>query len=174
MHTKKLILLLCFVVGVSIGACSQTVSNATELKKFPIDNLDGIISKSEVQFDEKISSDGKGSLKIIATEPKVINLYEVRDIDIENALLLYQARVRTEDINGKVYLEMWCHFPGKGEFFSKGLQSPLTGTTDWKTVETPFILQKGQKPDYVTLNLVIDGTGTAWIDDISLTKGPLK
>jgi hypothetical protein len=167
-------LLICFFVGFCIGACSQSKTNATELKAFPVDNIDGIISKSAVQLDEEISSDGKGSLKIIATEPAVINLYEVRDIDIEDARLMYQARVRTENLDGQVYLEMWCHFPGKGEFFSRGLQSPLTGTTGWTTVEIPFFLQKGQKPDYVKLNLVINGTGTAWIDDIRLIKGPLK
>ena len=174
MYKKKLMMILCFSVVFCIAACTQSTTNATELKQFPVDNLDGIISQSGVQFDEKISSDGKGSLKIVATEPTVINLYEIRDINIENARLMYQARVRTENVDGQVYLEMWCHFTEKGEFFSRGLQSPLTGTTGWTTLETPFFLQKGQKPDYVKLNLVINGTGTVWIDDIRLVKGPLK
>ncbi|MCH8120599.1 MAG: hypothetical protein IIC00_12845 [Planctomycetes bacterium] len=68
---------------------------------------------------------------------------------------------------------MWCHFPGRGEYFSKGLMNPLTGTTDWTTEEIPFLLKKGQNPDNVKLNLVIDGKGTVWIDDIRLLKGPL-
>jgi hypothetical protein len=171
---KKLVFSVLIIVVLAIGACSQTKTNATELKNFPVDNLDGVILKSDVQLDKEISSDGNGSLKIIATKPTVVLLYEVKDIDIENARLMYQARVRTENVDGQVYLEMWCHFPGKGEFFSRGLQSPLTGTTDWTTVETPFFLQKGQNPDYVKLNLVINGKGTAWIDDIRLIKGPLK
>ena len=66
------------------------------------------------------------------------------------------------------------HFGDKGEFFSRGLQSPLSGTTDWSTGETPFFLKKGENPDNVKLNLVIDGKGTVWIDDIHLFKGPLK
>jgi len=88
--------------------------------------------------------------------------------------LLYQAKVRTKDIQGQVFLEMWCHFPGKGEFFSRSLQSPLSGTTEWTSIETPFFFKKGQKPDLVKLNLVINGNGTAWIDDIHLIKGPLQ
>lgn len=167
---KKLVFSMWCIVVIALVSCSQ----AKELKHFPVDNLDGVISKTDVQFDKEISSDGKGSLKINATQPTVINLYEVRDIDIENARLMYQARVRTENIDGQVYLEMWCHFPGRGEFFSRGLQSPLTGTKDWITVETPFFMRKGEKPDYVKLNLVINGKGTAWIDDIRLIKGPLK
>jgi len=88
--------------------------------------------------------------------------------------LIYQARVRTEGIEGQVFLEMWCHFPGKGDFFSRGLQTPLTGTTNWTTEEIPFFLKKGENPDNVKLNLVINGKGTAWIDDIRLLKGSLR
>ena len=173
---KKLGCIIYCVVVLALIACSQTktTATATELKNFPINNLEGVISKSDVQLDKEISSDGNGSLKIIATKPMVVLLYEVKDIDIENARLIYQARVRTENIEGQAFLEMWCHFPGKGEFFSRSLQSPLTGTTDWTTVETPFFLQKGENPDYVKLNLVINGKGTAWIDDISLTKRALQ
>jgi len=103
----------------------------------------------------------------------VIRLFEIGDIDVENARLIYQAKLRTEDVEGKVYLEMWNHFPNKGEFFSRSLQNPLTGTTDWVTEETPFFLKKGENPDNVKLNLVIDGKGTVWIDDIRLIKESL-
>ena len=132
------------------------------------------MTRSGVQFDKEVSSDGNGSLKIIATEPTVVRLFELGDIDIENARLIYQAKVRTEGVEGQVFLEMWCHFPGKGEFFSRGLQTPLTGTTNWTTEETPFFLKKGENPDNVKLNLVINGKGTAWIDDIRILKSPLQ
>jgi len=84
--------------------------------------------------------------------------------------LIYQAKVRTENVEGQVYLEMWCHFTGVGDFFSRGLMTTLTGTNDWTTVQTPFFLKKGENPDNVKLNLVINGKGTAWIDDIRLLK----
>jgi hypothetical protein len=145
----------------------------TEIKRFPLDNLEGIITRSGVQIDKQISNDGNGSLRITAIGPMVVRLFEVGNIDAENARLIYQAKLRTEGIEGKVYLEMWCHFPGKGESFSRGLQTPLTGTTVWTSEETPFFLKKGENPDNIKLNLVIDGKGTAWIDDIRLMKGPL-
>jgi len=146
----------------------------TELRRFALDNTEGLITQSGVRIDEQISSDGNGSLRIEAMEPTTIPLFETGDIDIENTRLIYQAKVRTENVEGQVYLEMWCHFPGKGEFFSRDLLSPLTGTTDWTTQETPFLLKKGENPDNVKLNLAIDGKGTAWIDDIRLLKAPLK
>jgi hypothetical protein len=161
------------MILVVIG-CSKPSQQVVEIKKFPVDSMEGIITQSGVEIDKAVSSDGKGSLRITATEPTVVRLFEVGDIDVENARLIYQAKVRTENVEGKVYLEMWCHFPGKGDFFSRGLQTPLTGTTGWTTEETLFFLQKGENPDNVKLNLVIDGKGTAWIDDIHLLKGPLK
>ncbi len=169
---KKFALGMCIIL-ILVG-CSKPSQEVVELKRFPIDNLEGIITQSGVQLDKEVSSDGNGSLKIIATEPTVVRLLELGDIDIENARLIYQAKVRTEGVEGQVFLEMWCHFPGKGEFFSRGLQTPLTGTTNWTTEETPFFLKKGENPDNVKLNLVINGKGTAWIDDIRVLKGPLK
>jgi hypothetical protein len=165
-----------FVLGavtLILAGCSQPSTQVTELKHFPLNNSEGIVTRSHVTFDQHISSDGRGSLRIDVTEPTVVRLFEVRGLDVENTRLIYQAKVRTEGVDGQVYLEMWCHFPGKGEFFSRSLQTPLSGTTDWTTEETPFFLKKGEKPDLLKLNLVIKGTGTAWIDDIRLLQGPL-
>lgn len=165
-------LFFCSAIFFIIIGCSKPAQQVSELKRFPIDSMDGIITQSGVQVDKAVSSDGNGSLKITTAAPTVIRLFETGDIDIENARLVYQARLRTEGVEG-MFLEMWCNFAGKGEFFSRGLQTPLTGTTNWTTEETPFFLKKGENPDNVKLNLVIDGKGTVWIDDIRLLKGPL-
>lgn len=174
MCIKNFTLCVSIVMILTVVGCSKPSNQVTELKRFPVDNLEGIITQSDVQIDEKISSDGNGSLQITATGPTVVRLFEVGDIDVENARLFYQAKVRTESVEGQVYLEMWCHFLGKGEFFSRGLQTPLTGTTEWTNVETLFFLKKGENPDNVKLNLVINGKGTIWIDNIRLLKGLLQ
>lgn len=173
MNFRKLALWICMMILVGVS-CSKPPQQVSELKRFPIESLEGVISQSGLQFDKEISSDGNGSLRITATEPTVARLFEVGDIDVEDARLIYQAKVRTEGVEGQVYLEMWCSFPGKGEFFSRGRQTPLTGTANWASEETPFFLKKGENPDNVKLNLVINGKGTAWIDDIRLLKGPLQ
>ena len=170
---RDLAFCVCMVLVFTFSACTQSSKQVTEIKRFPLDNLEGIITRSGVQIDKQISNDGNGSLRITAIGPTVVRLFEVGNIDAENARLVYQAKDRTKGVEGKVYLEMWCHFPGKGEFFSRGLQTPLTGTTVWTSEETPFFLKKGENPDNIKLNLVIDGKGTAWIDDIRLMKGPL-
>ncbi len=174
MNMRNLVFCVFVVMIFVAGGCSKQSDKVTVLKKFPVDNLNEIITQSGVGIVKDVSSDGNGSLRIIAKEPSIVRLFEVNDIDIEDARLIYQAKVRTGDVKGQVYLEMWCHFPGKGEFFSRGLDSPLTGTTNWATLQIPFFLKKGEKPDYIKLNIVINGTGTVWIDDVRLLKAPLQ
>jgi hypothetical protein len=60
------------------------------------------------------------------------------------------------------------------EDFARALQAPLSGSTEWTSQETLFFLKKGDNPDNVKLNVVIDGTGTVWVDDVRLIKGPLN
>lgn len=165
----------CLVVVLFVSAgCQKSPATAEVLKAIPVDSVDGVLTKDGVAFDSAVSSDGKGSLKITASQPTTVRLYEVKGVNVENARLIYRARVKAENVTGQAYLEMWCVFPGMGEFFSRSLQSPLTGTVDWSTIETPFFLEKGQKPELIKLNIVINGQGTVWIDDIALIKGPLK
>lgn len=171
---KKIATLLTCISLVGIISCSKPSQQAVEIKRFPIDSLDGIITQSGAQLDRENSSDGKGALRIAATGPTIVRLFETGDIDVENARLLYEAKVRSDGLDGPVYLEMWCHFPGKGEFFSRNPQAAVSGTSGWTSMSTPFFLKKGENPDNIRLNLVIEGKGTVWIDDIRLVKGPLE
>jgi hypothetical protein len=178
MPAKHLLPCLCVAIALVCIGCAKQSQEMFVLQGYPLDADAGIITQSDertnLSIDRVIFAEGTGSLKITATEPVTVQLFEVGDIDAEKARLIYQAKLRTEGVDGRVYLEMWCHFPDEGDFFSRGLETPLMGDTDWVTVETPFFLKKGQNPDNVKLNLVIEGTGWAWIDDIRLMKGPLK
>jgi hypothetical protein len=81
--------------------------------------------------------------------------------------------LQSQKLDGKAFLEMWVRLPGKGEFFSRGLDRPTSGTTSWTTIATPFFLRAGQKPDLIRLNLVVQGKKRVWIDDIHLMRAPL-
>ena len=164
---------ICLVLAL-ISACSTKSVEITELRHYPIDSLDGIITNSEVQIDKQITTDQNGSLRITVSKPTTVRLCETGDIDVENTRLVYQAKLRTDSVEGQVYIEMWCSFPGKGKFFSRGLQSQLSGTNDWTSQETPFFLRNGENPDNIKFNVVIDGKGTVWIDDIRLIKASMK
>jgi len=165
---------LPIITAIIIGGVMCAKTERGVIRNYPLDNLDGVIAHSNVSVDREITSDGNGSLRAEASAATTIPLFEISGVDIDNARIFYQARLRTADVIGQVYLEMLCHFPERGEFFSRGQATLLSGTTEWTSQEIPFLLRKGEKPDIIKLNLVINGQGTAWIDDIKLVRGPLN
>ena len=166
------LLVLAFVPVFSVSIWSQGTA-PVELKHFALDDLHGIHAVSGVKFDRQASADGKGSIRIEAQQSMTVPLFEVTDVNIDNATLIYQASLQSEKLDGRAFLEMWVRIPGKGEFFSRGLDRSVTGTMSWMTVATPFFLQDGQKPDLIRLNLVVEGKGRVWVDDIHLLRAPL-
>jgi hypothetical protein len=158
------------LIALALGACAKADLREGLIQQFPIRDLDGVLTQSGLKFDPGITSDGNGSIRVDADAPTTIRLYDVEPAKVEDTRLVYRAHLRTEDVRGQVYLEMWCAFPGAGEFFSRALHAPLTGTTEWTTQETPFFLKKGEVPNLVRLNLVITGPGTVWIDDLTLAR----
>ncbi len=165
--------ILLFVTAVMSG-CSSSSQRVIELKRFPMDSLDGIITRSGAELDTDNSSDGKGSLRVIAKGPETIRLFEVNDLDAEDGRLIYQAKLRAKGLAGQTYLELRCHFPDGEEVLSTDAQVILTGTTGWVTSQTSCFVKKGERPDVIKLNLVINGRGTVWIDDVRLMKGPFQ
>ena len=172
MHVHTFRVLLVFLAAATWVSCSRPPMAEEPLFRAPVGDLSHVLTKTGVEFDPGTTSDGSGSIKITATDSATVRLYEVGDIDVENARLVYRARIRTDGVQGQVYLEMWCRFPGQGEFFSRALHAALTGSTGWTSQETPFLLERGQNPDHVALNIVITGRGTVWVDDIALVKAP--
>ncbi|MDQ1349769.1 MAG: hypothetical protein QG657_70 [Acidobacteriota bacterium] len=176
MKKKYFALFVVAAVMLVMAACTKKtteVTGITELKHFPIDSIDEVITKSGVVIDKAVSTDGNGSLRVDAAPGRtVVLLFEIQNINIDNARLVYQAKVRTENVEGLVYLEMWCGFTGYGESFSRNMGTVMSGSNEWTTVMAPFFLKAGEKPQYVKLNLVVEGKGTAWIDDVRLFKAP--
>jgi hypothetical protein len=171
------VLIAAMLVAGCSGKKSEETTEVTEptvLKEYPIAGTNDALTQSGVEADTAVTADGNGSLRITADQPTTVRLYETGDLDVEGARIVYQAKLRTEGVQGKVYLEMWCNFAGRGEYFARALQAPLSGSTEWTSQETLFFLKKGDNPDNVKLNVVIDGTGTVWVDDVRLIKGPLN
>jgi|SRR6516162_10614322 hypothetical protein len=132
--------------------------------------------KTFTTADHTISKalNAKGDAWIVKSSTnQVIRLFEVSEPAVEDCMLIYRAKLKTEDLSGPAYLEMWCRFPKFGEAFSRGLDNQVTGSNDWASYQTPFFLKKGEKPDLVKLNVVVRGTGKVWIKDVELLKAPL-
>lgn len=160
-----LVLAMIFVVS-----CAEPEVEPVLVAEFPADNEEGLVDSFLVVFDDSVTSDGNGALRVSAVEPLKAKLYELGDVDVEDAVLVYRAKVRTRDVDGHAYVEMLCEFPDDIGHFSRAVENPLYGTTEWTLQETSFDLAPGENPVNVRLNLVINGTGTAWIDAIRVWK----
>ncbi|PWU07959.1 MAG: hypothetical protein C5B50_30645 [Verrucomicrobia bacterium] len=148
----------------SPGAVGQATS-VRELASFQ-PGRDTPISQDAVVADDTWVINSPG--------PQVFRLFEVQNPGVENCTVLYQARLKSEGVVGRAYLEMWCHAPGVGEFFSKGLDKTLSGSNGWASYEIPFYLKAGQKADLIKLNLVFEGSGKVFIKDVKVMAGPAQ
>ena len=147
------------------------LAQGNELTKLALDDAPSL--GTTVSTDPTVKQEGNGSIRISTVWPTTICLGEVQELNVENAQIIYRAKVKSEKLEGTVFLEMWCHVGGR-QYFSRGLNSVVTGTMDWRTLQTLFFLQPGQNAKKATLNIVINGKGTVWVDDVHLLKEPLK
>ena len=122
-----------------------------------------------VEVDETSPAKGEAALKVHydGVGPVSITLIEVDDPGLENCMLLYEAWIRSEDVQAPAYVEMLCAI-GSGEFFSRALNQAVEGTTEWKKTQTPFRLELGQRPSRVKLGIRMEGPGTVWVDEIRM------
>ena len=157
-------------IGAITCLWASTPVSASEVLTLNLDSSDAL--GTIVSVDQNVKFEGKGSIRVSTKWPTTICLGQISGLNIENTRLVYQARVKSEDLEGDAFLEMWCKV-GSGQYFSRGLTSTISGTKDWQTIRTAFILNKGQKAQTVTLNLVINGLGTVWVDDIQLAEKSL-
>jgi predicted Ser/Thr protein kinase len=169
-----LVYLALFVTKPSIRQHRTDTSRSAIQPAFPLD--DQAVELRAFGPDESVLSSNAvlngDAWTITSAGTQTVRLFEVTGLEAEDCMLVYQAQMRSRGLTGKAYLEMWCRFPSLGEFFSRGLHNPLTGTTDWEARMTPFLLEAGQRPDRVRLNLVIEGAGEVRIKDISLGRAP--
>jgi hypothetical protein len=154
----------------AVAACAPKPVGEQVLFSEPLDDTQKVLSMDHVSIDRQISSDGIASLRVETEEPLRLQLVEVPLEDLDNTVLQYRAKLRSQNFDGVAYLEMWCRVKGKGEFFSRALHDPLRGDRNWISQQTPFLLQRGEHADLVRLNLVVDGRGSVWVDQLELLQ----
>jgi hypothetical protein len=111
---------------------------------------------------------------VSCTTTQTFRLFEVPNPGVEHCTVLYRAKLKSEGLEGRAYLEMWCQFPGQGEAFSRGLNNTISGSSDWATCQTHFYLKAGEEPDLIRLNLVVEGRGKVLIKKVELTRSPSR
>ncbi len=148
-------------------AAAAGTASAQYLKRIPLDNHATLGTR--VTTDTTVRTEGGASIRVRTRWPTVINIDEATRIGaVDGGVLVFQANLRARALDGTAYLEMWCHLADGSRYFARGLDSTVSGSTEWTEVRAVFRLAPGGRPSRVTLNLVINGAGTVWIDEARL------
>ncbi len=159
--------------GLSLAAffvAAIDAASAQYLKRIPLDNHTTL--GTTVTTDTSFRTEGGASIRVSTRWPTVINIAEVTRIAANGGTLIFQANLRSRALDGDAYLEMWSHFADGSRYVARGTDSAVTGSVGWTRVRAVFRLEPGQRPSAVTLNLVVNGAGTGWIDEARLLTRP--
>jgi hypothetical protein len=125
---------------------------------------------SDKPLSSELTATNDNAWAVSCTTTQTFRLFEVPNPGVENCTVMYRAKLKSEGLVGRAYLEMWCQLPGQGEAFSRSLDNTISGSTDWATCQTPFFLKARERPDLIRLNLVVEGPGKVFIKDIEVTS----
>src|SRR5947207_12962785 len=103
--TKYSLLAVCLIGAVSALA---DVPKPKMLKAFS--TADKTISKDVALAEDK-------SWMVDCKKAQVVRLFEVPDPGVDQCIVIYRAKLKTEGLTEPAYLEMWCRISGRGEFF---------------------------------------------------------
>ena len=93
-HFLTIVIILVLVSGMTM---------AEDLKKLSLDDASSI--GTTIQTDSEVKTEGQSSVRITTKHPTTVCLGEVIGLDVENARLLYTAKVKS-DLDGVAFLEM--------------------------------------------------------------------
>ncbi len=172
MRRVATIFLIVLLVTTVLACQGGHMNESVEIAHFPLDNTQDMLMPEAASFVSADSSDGNGALLFEAQLPKTVELFELKPEPTvrEKTILVYQAKMKSSGLKGTAYLEMWCDFGSKGEYVARGQNDVVGGDSDWKTVQTHYTIPQGKVLGRVKLNLVINGQGNVWLDDLRLLK----
>lgn len=158
-----LLLLAALAPCLVLAACGGDAQGPVE--RFAPDSMGAALEDAPAELRRMLSVDADGALRVAVEGPGSLRLFRVGNPPggggdpMEDCTVLYRAQLATRGLEGEAYLELLCHFPGRGTYFSRDLGHKLGGDADWTDVTTPFFLEHGQRPAWFDLNLVIEGGG---------------
>ncbi len=158
------------------SGCSQKHLELVEIDRNTIENEDDIKNIDNAVFDDKNSSDGNGSLMLKVENSTKITLLHKNDIDTKECSLVILMMFRTSDIDAKdnLFLELSTVQLSGLNTTTRSVRKLIEFSPEWAETSITLVPEPEYYPDNFTLQLISNGTGTIWIDDIVVTKSPLR
>jgi hypothetical protein len=125
-----------------------------------------------LSVDPQVSARGGSSLQITTARPAAVRLsaVPVQALRLDGRSLFYRARVLDRDLDGEVTIGLRFSATGPGPL----TEQPPRGATapGWRDGQVVYIPSPGEESADLFPLVSIYGSGTAWIDDVRLLRGP--
>lgn len=168
---------LCFAT--TVLACSPQIL-ATELVNpgFEADITSSVNRKgwevtthsAEVNRDFSIKSAGSASLRIDAStaQSSAMLRQEIPAEWVQSGVVRFSGRIKSESLDGTATLFVTVNNSKTRVFLDDMRDRPVQGSSEWTSadIRVPRILDA----ESVTLGVLVIGAGSAWFDDLSITK----
>jgi hypothetical protein len=161
-------LVITLTLCLCVTACCGCRPSARVIYLNRLDSPDNVSRQTGVTLDT--TSWGRTTIRIDATGPTTVRLADVRPDGVDGGTLIYRGHLRASELRGRAYFEIQCTIVGKGGVSSKGLKDAVSGTTDWTRQATPIAIEGAHNVESVRLNVVVEGAGAVWVDNIALTR----
>ncbi|HSJ01418.1 MAG TPA: hypothetical protein VK956_03155, partial [Verrucomicrobium sp.] len=171
------VLLMLLILGVAIPAGAHLWRRAT---KPPAKTLGEVLPMNDVsrlgtqvKVDTSETTDGDGSLKVTAAHGAVVTVGELGWPGLNASEALWcEAQLKCADAPGGAYLEIWCDLADGSRVSTKAKDLAVRDTAGWLAVRVPVVVKRPVEIRGIKVNLVIEGPGTAWVDDIRFLALP--
>lgn len=174
LKSTSLICMAVLLIAFTLSCTRRETEKPQVVKTLSMSTLDDIQTDLEVEIDDFYTYDGDGSLYVSVERPMPIKLIKINDIRFDDAQLVVQARISSEDWEGLLFFEVKAKLAGmRNEIIANNLQTSITGDTSWTIREVTYPIKKNQKPLWIEVNLIAVGTGSVWIDEIKFIKAKL-
>ena len=144
-----------------------------EVASYSLDDLDHVIMGDYLTLDTETPAEGTACVKMSSEMPITIDLYEAPLSSPEKGALVLEGQIRTEEMAGSAFLRMEATLSGGATAAKRQkLSTAPSGTADWTPCEVVLYLSEKARPSRVKISFVLDGFGTAWVDDLHLIHDP--
>jgi len=127
-----------------------------------------------LSWDDAICRSGTRSAKI-ESRADVISRWRtghLRDLALEpGSKGVLRVAIKTDRVEGGAYGKLYF-MSADAEIVEQPHSTGVSGTADWTEIRLPFVVP--DETAYVMIYLELNGTGTAWYDDVALEGTPSK
>ena len=109
-----------------------------------------------------------------AGQPRTITVLTIDAPEVSGSRYEVSGQVRYDEVEGAGYLEMWSHFPGGGQYFSRtlgesGPMMKLQGSSGWRRFTLPFDATGAPgPPTRLVINVTLQGRGVVHLGPLTL------